>query len=202
MNALKSFEENSSGMSAAGSPDPERWQLLLAGPPIGMVRVPLSLAVQCDSRQPYVTCHGRLEATDDGPQEPGIDVSELLTCCSVMGANPPRAIQILWSIKLMPSVLVGGEYFVPVSGFPLIHGTVLAVGWSYATGYDAVRTRAVCVDVPIEAFDWSKVTPLQGTPQHRVVEHRPQDRPTDFALASLPLWPAIWRYRRMGGRGR
>ena len=200
MIALKTFEENSSGSSVAGSPDPERWQLLLAGPPIGMVRVPLSLAVQCDSQQPYVTCHGRLEATDDGPQEPAVDISEFLTCCSTLGTQPPRGVQILWSMKLTPPVLVGGEYFIPVPGFPLIHGTMLAVGWSYATSRDAVRTRAVCVDVPIEQFDWSRVQPLTGAPRHSVVRHdTPRASVVTSLAAALPLWPALWRSRRMRG---
>ena len=196
MIGLKSFGENSSGSSVPGSPDPARWQLLIGSPPLGMVRVPLSASIQCDSQQPFVTCHGRLERTE-GPLQPGFDVSEFLQGPSFMG-DPPRAVHLLWSLKLTPPVLVGGEFFIPVPAFPLIHGTILVADWSYATGGDAVRTRAVCVDVPIESFDWSTVTPLPGEPQHSVVEHHPTGTP-DLALAALPLWPALWRHSRMRG---
>mgnify|MGYP001619925716 CR=1 FL=1 len=165
---------------------------------MGAVRVPLSASIQCDSQQPFVVCHGRLERTE-GPLEPGIDVSEFLTGPSFMG-TPPRAVHLLWSLKLTPPVLSGGEFFIPVAAFPLIHGTILVAEWSYATGSDAVRTRATCVDVPIETFDWSRVQPVTGTPRHSVVRHEtPHASGVTSLAAALPLWPALWRYRRMRG---
>lgn len=200
MIALKTWAENSSGNSVAGSSNPVRWQLLIPSPPVGIVRVPLSAAIQCDSRQPYVTCHGRLERTVD-PLEPGVDVTEFFTTSEMLPyGDPPRAAHLLWSLKLTPPVLVGGEYFIPVPAFPLIAGTLLAAEWAYATGGDAVRTRAVTVDVPLAEFDWSTVRPLDGQPRHSVVRG-PAPRPEWMWLATLPVAPALWRWRRMQRRG-
>ena len=197
MPAFGSYEENALGASQINTnfwpdpvrmltPDPERSMVLVPEPPAGVVRVPIYAAVQADGPTelvagqppetvtipiPFISCHGRLERTGNA-FDAGVDVSAFLTTSPYNGSSGTC---LLWSMRLTPPVLVGGEFFLPVSAFPIVRGTTITANWSYATaafnGQPAynVRTRAVWVDVPIGAFDWSRVQPLPMQPKQTTV---------------------------------
>ena len=145
---LQTHQELRSGAAASGHVDPSTEQLLFPTPDPGMVRVPLYAAIQSDGPEKLVTCHGILRRAN----------------VEWWWATEPDTI-ILWTIKLTPAAMVGGEYFVPVPVFPIPEGFEVIVSWSYATGAHALRTRAVSVQLPALTFDWSTARPLAGAPQ-------------------------------------
>ena len=145
---LQPHSDNSSGKSVSGRVDPSEDMLLLPPPPAGFVRHPLWAAIQSDGPELLVTCHGILRRTP----------------LVAAWATDPSTI-ILWTVKLTPVAMVGGEYFVPVPAVPLPVGWEIIASWSYATGAHALRTRAVSVLLPADTYDWSQARPLAGDPR-------------------------------------
>ena len=134
------------GEADTGHVDPSTDMLLLPTPPAGFVRHPLFTSIQSDGPERLVTCHGILRRTP----------ADKLTW-----KTDPTTV-ILWTVKLTPIAMVGGEYFVPVPAFPLPEGWEIIASWSYATGAHALRTRAVSVLLPANTYDWSQARPLAG----------------------------------------
>ena len=145
---MQVFQDNATGQAASGQVDPSTEVMFLPGPWPGMVRVPLYAAIQSDGPELLVTCHGILRRAPAGPS----------------WATDPETC-ILWTVKLTPVAMVGGEYFVPVSLFPIPYGWEVIASFSYATGAHAVRVRAVSVDVPESTYDWSHARPTPASPQ-------------------------------------
>ena len=145
---LRVYQDNATGAAASGHVDPSTEIMFLPSPPAGVVRVPLFAAIQSDGPEPLVTCHGILRRSPAGPG---------------WATDPDTC--ILWTVKLTPEAMVGGEYFIPVSLFPIPCGREVIASWSYATGAHALRVRAVCVDLPEAGYDWSRAQPLPGCPR-------------------------------------
>ena len=145
---FQTHQDNGTGAAASGHVDPSTEIMFFPAPDVGMVRVPLYAAIQSDGPEKLVTCHGILRRSPAGP----------------LWMLDPDTI-ILWTVKLTPVAMVGGEYLVPVPLFPIPEGFEVIASWSYAAGAHAVRTRAVSVQLPAETFDWSTARPLAGAPQ-------------------------------------
>lgn len=125
--------------SKTGAVDPSTEMMLLPSPSPGMVRVPLWGGIQADGPEPLVTCHAVLRPVDLGAD----------------WALDPRTC-ILWTVKLTPAAMVGGEFFIAVPLFPLPEGWEVIASWSYQTLTHPLRTRAVSVEVPAASVDWSR----------------------------------------------
>lgn len=137
------------GRAASGMPDPDSNMLLLPEPPAGFVRHPLFASIQSDGAELLVTCHGILRRT---PAIAATWQTDPTTC-------------ILWTVKLTPLAMVGGEFFIRVDAIDLPAGWEIIASWSFATGAHALRTRAVSVLIPEGSFDWSRARPLLGNPR-------------------------------------
>lgn len=143
---LDVHQDMDSGAARPGHVDPSTEIALFPRPQLGMVRVPVWASIQSDGPEPLVTCHGILRRVDLG-------VGWL--------THPDTC--ILWTVKLTPAAMIGGEYFVPVPLFPIPEGWEIIASWSYATGAHALRTRAVSVEVPAATFDWGRASSLPLT---------------------------------------
>lgn len=146
---LEIHSDEARGAAASGMVDPSTDMLLLPEPPTGFIRHPLYASIQSDGGEPLVTCHGILRHAHAIAETWATDPT---TC-------------ILWTVKLTPLAMVGGEYFVPVPAFDLPYGWEIIASWSYATGAHALRTRAVSVLIPEGQFDWNHSRPLPGDPR-------------------------------------
>ena len=129
---FETHQDNTSGAAQSKHVDPSTDLMLFPAPYAGWVRVPLYAAIQSDGPELLVTCHGILRRISPAGTGWTLDPDTI----------------ILWTIKLTPAAMVGGEYFVPVPLFPVPEGFEIIASFSYATGAHALRTRAVSVQVP------------------------------------------------------
>ena len=132
----------------SGAVDPATDTAFLPAPTPGKVRVPLWAGIQADGPEPLVVCHGILRRSPAPPNW----LTHPETC-------------ILWTVKLTPLAMVGGEYFVQVPLFPIPEGWEVIASWSYQTIGRPLRTRAVSVEVPAETFAWGQAWPMAFQPR-------------------------------------
>lgn len=169
--------ENDSGQSTPidgpngeklSSVDPSVEHILIPEPRPGYVMVPLYAGVQCDSDRDLVVWQALLNPVKH------VVPADTTTEPVFHPADTP-GVEIVWqdqenirnavcgpSMRLTRDALVGGEYFLSVPVFPIVHGLNILSSWSYATGGSAIRSRSVCVEVPMASFDWSRLSACTG----------------------------------------
>ena len=145
---LITHHDQASGAATPGHVDPSTDISFLPPPPPDCVRVPLWAAIQSDGPEPLVTCHGILRRD---PALPG------------WATDPDTC--LLWTVKLTPAAMVGGEYFVAVPLFPIAPGWEVIASFSYATGAHALRTVAVSILAPAATYDWTRARATPGQPR-------------------------------------